>query len=137
MRSILIALAFFTFFQLAGEKTIAQKKDSSELFTGVPDKDPQFPGGQAAWIKFIEKYVHPEVASQKNAPAGKYTSIISFLIDSLGNTSDFVVEKDAGFGTAEEALRVLKRGPKWIPAVVNGRPVPIRKSQSITFMVSK
>ena len=34
-------------------------------------------------------------------------------------------------------ISVIKRGPKWKPAVQNGRNVIYRHKQSITFMVSE
>ncbi|MEY3507070.1 MAG: hypothetical protein RIR44_302, partial [Bacteroidota bacterium] len=37
----------------------------------------------------------------------------------------------------EEAVRVIKKGPSWKPAVQNGRNVIYRHRQSITFMVSE
>jgi periplasmic protein TonB len=44
---------------------------------------------------------------------------------------------DPGFGTAGEAVRVIKKGPAWTPAVQNGRNVIYRQKQSITFQVSE
>jgi protein TonB len=35
----------------------------------------------------------------------------------------------------EEAMRVIKRGPKWNPAIQNGRQVKAYRKQPITFRV--
>ncbi|MEQ1678624.1 MAG: energy transducer TonB, partial [Chitinophagaceae bacterium] len=40
-----------------------------------------------------------------------------------------------GYGMEEEAMRVIKKGPKWTPAVQNGRQVKAYRKQPITFQV--
>jgi protein TonB len=35
----------------------------------------------------------------------------------------------------EEVMRVIKRGPKWIPASQNGRLVKAYRKQPVTFVV--
>jgi protein TonB len=49
--------------------------------------------------------------------------------------SDVAAENDPGYGTKDEAIRVIKRGPNWKPAVQNGRNVIYRHKQGITFVV--
>ena len=46
------------------------------------------------------------------AKAGKFVEL-SFLIDSDGNPSDIKIEKAAGKEFDDEALRLIKEGPKW------------------------
>ena len=47
-----------------------------------------------------------------------------------------VAENDPGYGTKNEAIRVIAKGPNWKPAVQNGRNVIYRHKQSITFLVA-
>jgi protein TonB len=35
------------------------------------------------------------------------------------------VLRDLGYGTGEEAIRVLKASPKWVPGEQNGQPVRV------------
>jgi protein TonB len=37
-----------------------------------------------------------------------------------GSISDVKAENDPGYGTADEAVRVIKKGPKLTPAELNG-----------------
>ena len=37
----------------------------------------------------------------------------------------------------EEVMRIIKKGPKWIPAMQNGRPVNAYRRQPVTFMVEE
>jgi len=50
---------------------------------------------------------------------------------------DVKAENDPGYGTREEAIRVIKKGPNWKPAIQNGREVIYRHKQNITFRVSE
>jgi len=97
----------------------------------------KFPGGPEAWTKYLERNLRADVPVENGAPPGRLTVVVSFLVDKDGNISEVKAENDPGYGTADEAVRVIKRGPKWIPAVQNGRNVIYRQKQSVTFEVSE
>lgn len=97
----------------------------------------RFPGGPDAWRRFLEKNLNTETPIENGAAPARYTVIVSFIVDKEGNISEVKAENDPGYGTAAEAIRVIKRGPKWQPAVQNGRNVVYRQRQSITFEVSE
>ncbi|MCP2026925.1 hypothetical protein L1276_002069 [Flavobacterium sp. HSC-32F16] len=63
-------------------------------------------------------YVVPDGAEEY---AGKVK--ISFIIEKDGSLSTFKIKRDFGFGTGMEAVRVLKKSPKWIPGKLNGKIV--------------
>ncbi|HWB26762.1 MAG TPA: energy transducer TonB [Chitinophagaceae bacterium] len=96
-----------------------------------------FPGGPEAWTKYLQRNLRAEVASDNGAPPGNYTVVVSFLVDKDGNISEVKAENNPGYGTADEAVRVIQRGPKWNPAIQNGRKVIYRQKQSITFSISE
>ena len=97
----------------------------------------EFPGGLPAWAKYLERNLNRDLPVDNGAPPGKYTVIVSFIVDKNGGISEVQAENDPGYGTKEEAVRVIKKGPSWKPAVQNGRNVIYRHRQSITFMVSE
>lgn len=97
----------------------------------------QFPGGLDAWKDYLEHNLRTEVPVDNGAPAGQYTVIVSFLVDENGNVSDIKAENDPGYGTAAEAVRVIKKSKQWTPAIQNGRNVVYRQQQSITFVVTE
>lgn len=113
-----------------------EEEDYDKLFT-VVQIPAEFPGGQDAWRKFLEKNLRSDIPVDNGAPAGKYTVVVSFIVDKTGNISDVKAENDPGYGTAAEAVRVIQRGPKWKPAVQNGRNVIYRHRQPIIFMVQE
>jgi hypothetical protein len=96
----------------------------------------EFPGGQKGWINYLEKNLDPDLPVRKGAPVGKYSVVVSFVVDKEGNLTDVKSENDPGYGTAEEAVKILKNGPKWVPATQNGVNVIYRQRQAIIWRVS-
>ena len=108
----------------------------NEIYTAV-QIPAEFPGGLSGWAKYLERNLNRDVAVDNGAPSGKYNVIVSFIVDRSGNLSEVKAENDPGYGTAEEAVRVIKKGPLWKPASQNGRYVIYRHRQQISFMVSE
>ncbi|WP_262711153.1 energy transducer TonB [Flavobacterium franklandianum] len=48
---------------------------------------------------------------------------MSFIIEKDGSISEIKVLRDSGYGTGEEAIRVLNNSPKWLPGEQDGRKV--------------
>jgi protein TonB len=102
------------------------------LFTQV-EKEPQFPGGTAGWRKYLEANL-PKKGFQ-GAPKGTHKVLVAFIVGTDGSISDIQPETNIGFGLEEEAVRLIKNGPKWIPAEQNGRKVRVLKLQPVTFVI--
>ncbi|MEI6265164.1 MAG: energy transducer TonB [Sphingobacteriia bacterium] len=112
------------------------EEDYDKVFT-VVQIAAEFPGGLPAWSKYLERNLNRDLPVENGAPPGKYTVVVSFIVSKDGSISDVVAENDPGYGTKAEAVRVITKGPKWKPAVQNGRNVIYRHKQSITFQVSE
>jgi hypothetical protein len=97
----------------------------------------EFPGGLPTWSKYLERNLDINVIRKNGGPAGKYTVVVTFIVDKSGNISDITAENDPGYGTKEEAIRVIEKGPRWKPAIQNGETVIYRHRQSITFFLSE
>ena len=52
-----------------------------------------------------------------------------------GTLTDFIIEKNLGYGTGEEVVRLLKTSPKWKPALQNGVVVNAIFRQPVNFLV--
>jgi protein TonB len=113
-----------------------QDEDYDKVFT-VVQIPAEFPGGLSAWAKYLERNLNRDLPVENGAPPGKYTVVVSFIVSKDGSISDVIAENDPGYGTKQEAVRVITKGPKWKPAVQNGRNVIYRHKQSITFQVSE
>ncbi len=95
----------------------------------------QFPGGMEGWKKYLERNLNAGLPSENGATSGKYSVMVSFVVDNEGNISEVKAENAPGFGTEAEAIRIIKKGPKWQPAIQNGRKVAYRVKQQVTFQV--
>ena len=116
-----------------GTGIIPAKKDdvSDEPFRKV-EVDARFAGN---WEKFLIKNLNPNVAGDNSAPVGMYRVVVQFVVDREGNVSDIKALTNYGYGMEQEAIRVLKKAEKWIPANQNGKPVKAYRVQPITFEV--
>jgi protein TonB len=121
-----------------GKKVIEEKKDDDEnkIFEKV-EIEAAFPGGDAAWRRFLEKNLQNFNPADNGAPAGSYTVYVQFVVDKEGNISDVRALTNKGYGMEEEAVKVIKKGPKWTPAIQNGRNVKAYRKQPITFQVQE
>lgn len=108
-------------------------EDYYKEFTSV-QTEAKFPGD---WNKFLERNLNAQTPADHDAPPGRYSVTVSFLVDTTGNISEIKAENDPGFGTAQEAIRVIKKGPNWQPAIQNGKRVFYRQKQTIVFEVSR
>ncbi|HTE00581.1 MAG TPA: TonB family protein [Mucilaginibacter sp.] len=94
---------------------------------------PQPVGGAEAWGRFLQRNMHyPPVASD-NKVQGKV--FVSFVVEKDGHLSNIVVERGVGSGLDEEAVRVLKLAPAWKPGIQNGKPVRVKFTLPINFVI--
>jgi protein TonB len=110
---------------------IATPKQDWEIEFKKVEIEAQFPGGAAAWKRYLERNMRYPEAAQESGTQGFVT--VQFLIDREGNISEVEALNNPGDGIAEEAVRIIAKGPKWIPAEQNNRKVKYRQVQSITF----
>jgi protein TonB len=120
-----------------GKKVIEEKKDDDEnkIFEKV-EIEASFKGGESAWRKYLERNLNANTPVDNGAPEGTYTVIIQFVVDRDGTISDVKPLTKRGYGMEEEAMRVIKKGPPWEPAIQNGRKVKAYRKQPITFIVT-
>ena len=119
-----------------GKQIVEEKKDDDEnkIFDKV-EIEASFPGGDSKWRQYLERNANGQVATDNGAPEGTYTTVVQFVVDKEGNISDVRALTNHGYGMEEEAMRVIKKGPKWNAAVQNGRQVKAYRKQPITFQV--
>ncbi|MBI3137373.1 MAG: energy transducer TonB [Sphingobacteriales bacterium] len=119
-----------------GKQIVEVKKedDENKIFDKV-EIEAAFPGGDSKWRQYLERNANGQVATDNGAPEGTYTTVVQFVVDKEGNISDVRALTNNGYGMEEEAIRVIKKGPKWNPAIQNGRQVKAYRKQPITFRV--
>jgi protein TonB len=94
------------------------------------EKEPEFPGGAAAWAAFLNRYLQmPE-----DLEAGDRKSVsVRFWVGTDGSVTNFQVVQSGGRSFDNEVIRVLKKMPKWRPAIQNGHAVATGFTQPVTF----
>ncbi|TZF83872.1 TonB family protein [Pedobacter sp. BS3] len=105
-------------------------ESSNDIFIGV-EKNPEFAGGLQAFYKFLQRNLRYPADAQENNITGKV--VLSFVVEKDGSVSNIKVIKGIGFGCDEEAVRVLKRSPKWQAGEQNGKKVRVQYTVPIAF----
>src|SRR5690606_38298134 len=95
------------------------------------EQQPEFPAGQDAMMKYLSQNIQYPAVAIRNGLSGRV--ILSFVVDQNGEISDIKVLKPLGGGTDEEAIRVVKRMPKWRPGKQNGRAVKVKYTLPVLF----
>lgn len=120
-----------------GKGVIEEKKVvEPEIFEKV-EVEASYPGGPKAWENFLRRNLDANVGPDNGAPPGNYTVYVQFVVDKEGNVSDIKPLTNHGYGMEQEAVRVLKKATKWVPAIQNGRQVKAYRKQPITFQVEE
>lgn len=110
---------------------IEKSPESKEPFRAV-EIEAKFIGD---WPKFLFRNLNGNVPVDNEAPPGKYTVLVEFVVDLDGSVSNIVALTNHGFGMEQEAIRVIKKASKWEPAFQNGTHVKAYRRQPITFIV--
>ena len=98
------------------------------------EKSASFPGGDAELMKYLQQnIVYPAIARENNI-TGRVA--LRFVVEKDGSITNVEVVRKLGGGTDEEAVRVVKSMPKWIPANQNGRTVRQRYVLPVFFKLA-
>ncbi len=105
---------------------------------------PRFPGGDSAWKSWVASVVNPRMARKYvGVPKGEKeawrTVILEFSVAEDGTVSGVRVVNPGEVNPklAEEAIRVMKLTPRWVPATFYGETVKWTCRQGIEFDVEK
>ncbi len=113
-----------------------KSNDEDKVFTKV-ENEAEFPGGNAAWTRYVQKSLDGFNPADEGAPPGKYQVIVRFIVSKDGSISDVQAESKYGYGMEDKAIKCIKGGPNWKPALQNGRNVNAYRRQPITFIVEE
>ena len=106
--------------------------DEEQIFVIVEDM-PKFPGGDIALLKWISKSVKYPVLAQENGIKGCVH--MNFVINESGNIENIVVVRGVDPSLDKEAIRVIKKMPKWEPGKQRGKAVKVSFSLPINFQL--
>ncbi|RZK56666.1 MAG: energy transducer TonB [Pedobacter sp.] len=110
-------------------------EDETIYNTGGVEKFPEFPGGMAAWSKFIQKNLRYPYVAQETGIQGKV--YVSFVVEKDGSITDVTVTRGIGGGCDEEAMRVIKKSPRWSAGEQNNNKVRVRYNMPINYTITQ
>ena len=101
-----------------------------KVFTSV-EQMPQFPGGEAALMKFLQSHInYPPMAAENNVQG---RVVVQFVVEKNGNIGEVKVVRSVDKDLDKEAVRVCKSLPKFTPGRQNGQAVPVWFTLPVTF----
>lgn len=93
------------------------KHKEEEIFVAV-EQQAEFPGGQAALMKWLSQNVRYPETAQQNDVQGRV--IVKFVVEKDGSIGTATILKGVDKDLDREALRVVKKMPRWQPGKNNG-----------------
>lgn len=113
--------------QIVGEDTISAPYS-------VVEQMPEFPGGEAALLKYLNTSVkYPKIATENGIQGKVY---VGFVVDRNGGISNVRIARGVDESIDKEAMRVVKAMPKWMPGKQNGEPVRVSFTLPINFVLN-
>lgn len=120
-------------------------EDEDRVFQKV-EIDAEFPGGTGAWTKYVTREIERNM-DELTEDGKSGTVVVLFIVDKEGAVSEVRalpcgeagVPNCVGPGSklAEVAVAAIKKGPKWKPAVQNGKNVKAYRRQPVTFRLEE
>ncbi len=126
-KQLLLMLLFFIGLTVNAQTL---KTTNGKVYDTV-DVMPEYPGGFETMVKFLSSnMIYPKEA-QKKGLEGR--SLVSFIVEKDGALSNITVKKSAGKMFDDEAMRVVKKMPKWKPGRKDGKLVRVHFNLPVQF----
>lgn len=103
------------------------KPKEPEIFI-VVQQMPAFRGNLNQYLAQEMRY--PDIAKENGIEG---TVVIRFIVNEKGEISNPIIVKDIGGGCGEEALRVVRTMPAWLPGANRGIPVKVQMNLPVKF----
>ncbi|MFC0518307.1 energy transducer TonB [Mucilaginibacter angelicae] len=105
--------------------------DTLGVIVCVFTTDPEFPGGIDGLRSFIKKKLR--------WPGKGYDDIegrviVTFTVETSGELTNIKVVRGLSSEIDKEAIRLMRKSPKWKPAFQNGKPKRVQYSMPISFI---
>ena len=94
---------------------------------------PEFPGGKPALDKYLSENVKYPQAAKDNGVEGVVG--VQFIVHTDGTFGAIKIVRMIDPDLEQEAVRVVKNMPNWIPAEKNGQPVEAPAQVNIPFVL--
>ena len=106
------------------------KPKEEEIFVAV-EQQAEFPGGQAALMKWLSNNIRYPESAQQNDIQGRV--VVKFVVEKDGSIGQATIAKGVDKDLDREAIRVFKKMTKWQPGKNNGVAVRSYFTLPVTF----
>lgn len=106
-------------------------KDDKIYSMAYVEQKPLFPGGDAEMMKWLGSNINYPPQAAEEGVSGKVT--VQFVVEKDGSISGVKVVRGKHPALDAEAVRVVKKMPKWTPGRNNGAPVRVTYMLPVTF----
>lgn len=135
LRSILTIIVMLTSYstiqaQVVIEDNAVVNEDENQIFVFV-EEYPEFPNGEENLYKYLGSNIKYPHEALENGIQG--TVVVKFVVEKDGSISNVKAVRKIGGGCDEEAVRVVKRMPRWKPGKQSGKPVRTEFTLPIQF----
>jgi protein TonB len=96
---------------------------------------PQFKGGTRGFIRYIRKNLKTPVEAME-LDTDAVTVGVTFVIEKDGSVKNIAVTSGVCMELDNEAMRFVKKMPKWKPAQRDGKPVAFRYKMGVLFLIN-
>jgi TonB family protein len=118
----------------ANKETATTQMQDEGVFV-IYETQPEFPGGMAELMKYIQKNIqYPSICKEKRLQG---RVIVQFVVNTDSTINDVQVIKPVNPYFDKEAIRLVKSMPKWKPGEQYGKPVQVRFTLPVTFRLPK
>ena len=111
-------------------EVVEEEPDEQEIFD-IVENMPEFPGGQAALMKYLSNNIKYPTIAQENGTQGRV--IVQFVVNRDGSIVDARVARSVDPYLDREALRVINSMPKWKPGMQRNKPVRVLYTCPVMF----
>lgn len=105
---------------------------SKKVYRSV-DQMPQFPGGEAGLMRYLQSNINYPANAAKNNIGGRV--ILQFVVEKDGHIGEVKVVRSIDPEIDAEAVRVVKSLPDFIPGRQDGEPVAVWYTIPVSFKV--
>ncbi|MBQ0153554.1 MAG: TonB family protein [Bacteroidales bacterium] len=110
---------------------IEEEEEEENVVFVIVEKQPEFPGGTQAMMKYLSENIKYPMIAQENGIQGRV--ICQFVVNKDGSIVDIQVVRSVDPSLDKEAIRVIKSMPKWKPGMQRGKAVRVKFTLPVVF----
>ncbi|MCI7780234.1 MAG: energy transducer TonB [Bacteroidales bacterium] len=112
--------------------TSAPVEEEAKVYN-VVEQMPSFPGGEAALLKYVNTHIKYPAIAQEQEISG--VVVLRFVVKEDGSVGEVIVQKSLEKHCDEEAVRVVKSLPRFIPGKQQGKAVRVWYTLPVRYVI--